>query len=140
MEYFLNSLSIVDSFQTKAHTIVIVSNTSNKLSHTNIGITQLAKPKWVEAVPHSDSYYYAVGTSVEYYHIESSWDEAEKVPRLELARQNNIKLKQIQKVTESSYYDITNEVTNATLRSVQTIGRWFDPKEKIYHVLLQMPK
>lgn len=140
VEYFLNSLSIVDSFQTKAHTIVIVSNSSNKLSHTNIGITQLAKPKWVEAVPHSNNYYYAVGTSVEYYHIESSWDEAEKVARLELARQKNIKMKQIQKVTDNSYYDITNEVTNATLRSVQTIGRWVDPKVKIYHVLLQMPK
>jgi len=130
----------VDSFQTEAHTIVIVSNTSNKLTHTNIGITQLVKPRWVEALPQSDNYYYAVGTSVEYYHIESSWDEAEKVARLELARQTNIMMKQIQKVTESSYYDITNEITNATLRSVQTIARWFDTKEKIYHVLLQMPK
>ena len=139
-EYFLNSLSIIDSFQTEEHTIVIASNTSKKLTHSNIGITQLAKPKWIETPPHSDNYYYADGATEEYYHIESSWDEAESIARLELARQKNLKMKQIQKVTDSSYYDITNEVTNATLRSVQSIARWFDPKEKVYHVLLQMPK
>ena len=139
VEYFTNSLSIVDSFQTDNYTIVIASNSFNKLTHTNIGVTQLAKPNWVEVLPGSDKSCYAVGTSVEYYHVESSWDEAEKVTRLELARQKNLKMKQIQKVTESSYYDITNEVTNATLRSVQTVSRWYDSKEKIYYVLLQMP-
>lgn len=139
-EYFMNSLSIADSFQTKDYTIVIASNTSEKITHKNIDITQLARPEWVDVLPESDKYFYAIGTSVEYYHIVSSWDQAEKVARLELARQQNLTMKQIQKVTESSYYDITNEVTKATLRSVQTVARWVDPKKKLYYVLLQMPK
>jgi hypothetical protein len=96
-------------------------------------------PKWTESPPNDENYFYAVGISPEYYYEISSWKEAEKLARRNLARSVYIEIKSLQKGARQ-FQEITNENLEMDLHNIQVVSRWRDIEEKLFYVLIKMPK
>jgi len=102
-------------------------------------VDEIQKPGWVEQPPENSNFLYSIGRSKKYYYEQSSWDEAEKNARLNLARRLNINVKSLQKF--SSYYseNIESEELKITLKEIEIIQRWRDPEQHFFYVLIRIP-
>jgi hypothetical protein len=113
VQFYFNSLSIVDSFQTNSLTFVLASETKHRLNGKFVNINSIQQPTWVENIPRSNIYKYSVGISEAYYSDTESWENSEENARIELAKGNKIKSRQLQKKLDSQYTDIVNEIVEA---------------------------
>lgn len=96
-------------------------------------------PKWVWKLPRKGGYVFAVGTSHLYYYEESSWREAERAARLNLARDVLSQIRDLSKQAGGTLEHVIVTKTEATLRGTQIVGRWLDKKAKACYVLYRMP-
>lgn len=92
-------------------------------------------PDWLEILPDSPGFEYAVGSCVSYYYALNSWQEAERQARLQLALSRLSLLRELSETAGQRRHDVTVEGTDAVLEKVQIIGRYHDFREGAYYVL-----
>jgi hypothetical protein len=102
-------------------------------------VTATRAPEWTEHPPQEGGCSYAVGVAPAYYYEMSSWDEAERNARLNLARTIRIKVGAIQQMAVQDQA-LQREQLSVVLRNAQTVARWVDPREGIYYVLVRKPR
>jgi hypothetical protein len=92
-------------------------------------------PDWLETLPSSPDYDYAVGSCVSYYYALNSWQEAERQARIQLALSRLSLLRKLSETADRHTHEVTVEGTNAVLERVQIVGRYHDFRERAYYVL-----
>jgi hypothetical protein len=102
-------------------------------------VTATRAPDWTEQPPHEIGFAYAIGVAPAYYYEMSSWDEAERNARLNLARTISVKVGALQQMAVQDQA-LQREQVSVVLRNAQTVARWVDPREGIYYVLVQKPR
>jgi len=135
-------LNPLDTLFTKKMTVVLLGNSDCSIDENlkfRVRFQNTVPPKWIESPPKDDNYFYAVGVSPEYYYEISSWKEAEKLARRNLARSIYIEIKSLQKKSQQ-FQEITDEKLEMDLYNIQVVARWRDVIEKIFYVLIRKPK
>lgn len=138
----VSSLKIIDTLITPDFVAVLAGDKScmdQNLAATE-NITILKAPAWITNIPEDKKYHYAVGLAPGYYYERSSWEEAERVARRNLASNVSSRIKALEKKTNREYQEIKNEDIAVTLKNCQIIGRWIDTKKSVFYVLMRMPK
>lgn len=105
-----------------------------------IDARQMKKPIWIESLPSSRDYIYAKGESKKYFYLKSSWIEAEKNARINLAKSIKLKIQSLQKKNTLEYQDIKTEDTDVILKNIEVVQRWYDPEGQLIHVLVRTKK
>jgi len=125
----------------KNMTIVLASENDCSLPDSLQAVIQCPKkqPAWVETVPQSDKYIYAVGVAPEYFYETSSWESAEKKARFNLARDFKVTLKAMQKDESRSGQEIRTEDISVTISHSEVVYRWKNSKQGLYYVLMRAP-
>jgi hypothetical protein len=137
-----SNLKVFDAFVTSGFVAVLCGDSTCAVDpslRTLVQIRSLAPP-WTESIPRDEQFVYAVGMAPEYYYELSSWQEAEHSARLNLARNIFTQIKALQKVGGNEGQEIRNEEMAVTLKHQQIVARWRDSKQKIFYVLIRMPK
>ena len=130
---------VVDSAQVHGMTLALVcygAESAFELERTRM---PERPPKWVRKLPKKKGYVFAVGTSHLYYNEATSWREAERAARLELARYVLSQIRDLSKKAGGTLEQVIATKTEATLRGVRIAGRWLDRKTKACYVLCRMP-
>lgn len=138
----LGSQKVLDSFVASGFVAVLCGDSTcavDPSSRTLMQIRSLA-PSWTESIPRDEQFVYAVGMAPEYYYELSSWQEAERAARLNLARNVFTQIRALQKIGGREGQEIRNEEMAVTLKHQQIVARWRDPKQKIFYVLIRMQK
>lgn len=99
-----------------------------------------SEPAWVKKLPSSPNYDYARGAFPKYLYESTSWLEAERAARIQLAWGQKTKLQQLQRKGENNLHQVTVESTGVVLREAQIIARWVDLEKGVYWVLARCPK
>jgi hypothetical protein len=102
------------------------------------------EPDWVTSLPKKPGYLYASGQSNPYYRETTSWSEAEKRARMELALILESKVWGLIKkerthrqiLEDSTVIDVSTDVQ---LSNTQVVARWKHPEHHFYNVLVRMP-
>ncbi len=102
-------------------------------------VQALAPPAWVGGTPKDSAFHYAVGLAPQYFYELSSWREAEKYACRNLARTILTSVKSVGKIGYQGQ-EIINEEVPVLLRDWEVAARWMNPDEKIFYVLVRMPK
>lgn len=97
-------------------------------------------PSWTETLPEDAQYVCAVGVASEYYYEMSSWLEAERNARRNLARSVLVAVGALQKLSSREGQDIRREEIDVSLRYIDVVGRWRDRTNGIFYVLVRAPK
>jgi len=101
-------------------------------------------PNWINNPPESKQYYYAVGIAPRYYYEKSSWEQAEKSARIQLASSISIYVEVLNRMQsfsdEATENSIENQDIAVTLQNVQIVSRWVDKSDDFYYVLMRMRK
>ncbi len=142
-ERYFERLKITDSFTDNTKIVLLIADSACKFGDELFekkNIKNIPEPKWIEQMPNEKGYIYAVGLSQEYVYEVSSWNSAERNGFLDLARQQKISLKSVQKHDVNEQHDLRNEDVNAQLTDVKVISRYRDLKRKIFYVLMRMKK
>jgi hypothetical protein len=136
------SLAPLDTFMTNSMMAVLVGASNCqpaqefRIRHS---ISSRASPVWIESSPSGENHHYAIGIAPEYFYEKSSWLEAERLARRNLARAIRIDVMALQKMSKEGQ-EIRHEEVSETLRNIQTVARWRDFGKKIFYVLVRMPK
>ncbi len=105
----------------------------------SIDVRRLVTPQWVEHIPESSIYWYAVGIAPKYYYETSSWSQAEQEARKYLAFSKGIFIRDVTKVSGWGESKQVLEV-NVELKNIEVIARWRDIKNDLFYCLLRCPK
>jgi hypothetical protein len=105
-----------------------------------VPVGAIPMPAWVESLPSKAHTAFGVGAAQEYYYETSSWELAERIARLTLARQIGTQVAGLSKLDEKEGHDLRHDVFAAELNEVRVIARWRDVKKKIFYVLVAMPQ
>ncbi len=148
LESLFKSLKTVRMFAIGEMTAVLAGTGGCGLSggmDALVPLASLGTPAWTRMLPADQRFEYAVGISEPYYYESSSWLEAEKNGRLELARslrtQVRIRQRLVTDAVLGSRYDaVWDETLTVTLRGARVVRRWRDPSTDLFMVLLRMPK
>jgi hypothetical protein len=104
----------------------------------SIDVKKVSSPKWVEHLPESATYWYAVGIAPKYYYETSSWFQAEQEARKYLAFSKGVSIKDVTKVSGSGESKQDLEV-NVELKNIEVVARWRDIKNDLFYCLLRCP-
>ncbi len=137
-----SSYKILDVFTTRGFVAVLHGDSACAVDPSARAIVRVPSrpPLWAETIPKDDRYFYAVGLAPEYYYETSSWQEAERAARLSLARTVHTNIRSLQKIGGREGQEIRNEETSVVLERLQVVARWRDVRQKIFYVLIRMPK
>jgi hypothetical protein len=105
----------------------------------SIDVKRASTPQWVEHIPESSTYWYAVGIAPKYYYETSSWSQAEQEARKYLAFSKGISIRDVTKVSGWGESKQVLEV-NVELKNIEVIARWRDIKNDLFYCLLRCPK
>ena len=134
---------ILDAYHDKKKTITLAGDSAVELDNAmraNIPVASIRMPVWVETLPSTPKTVFAVGAAQEYFYETSSWELAERIARLALARQIGTQVAGRQKLDEREGEDLRHDEFAAELRDIRVIARWRDLKKKIFYVLVAMPQ
>lgn len=137
----LNSYNVLDTSHCRNITLILISQGDNNFDSSLKElecINDSLKPSWINNIPSDPNYLYATGIAPEYYYEISSWREAERNVRLSLARQINVQIKSLQKMTKYEGQDIKTEEIVVMLNDLEVMERWRDQNKKFYYVLMRM--
>jgi len=95
-------------------------------------------PEWVSKLPKKPGFVYAVGQSSPQFHEEETWQLAEYNARVGLALSFVSQLRSLGKKQDKNLSTTSAVKTDAVLRRIQVIERWFDPEHRIPYVLMRM--
>jgi hypothetical protein len=99
----------------------------------------LKSPGWVSELPQRHGFLYAVGQSSLQFHEEETWPLAEYNARISLALSFVSQLRSLGKRLDKNLSTASVVKTDAVLRRIQVIERWFDAENRISYVLVRMP-
>lgn len=116
-------------------TVCNVSGSDDQL----INITSMSTPQWVEHIPESSAYWYAVGIAPKYYYETSSWFQAEQEARKYLAFSKGISIRDLTKVSRSGESKQVLEV-EVEVKNIEVIARWRSRENDLFYCLLRCPK
>jgi hypothetical protein len=139
----INSFKVFDTLITEDLIVILVFDSnfvSSSISDREIISQNIISREWFKSPPIDSIYYYAIGIAPEYFYETSSWMEAERLARLNLARQIYSKLESIQKFAFQEGQEIRSEEISVILKDVQVIQRLRDVKNKIFSVLVRSPR
>ena len=136
------AVALLDTFVASDIVVVLLGDAACKLDESERRQIHMSgpPPAWSESVPRDPNHYYVVGLAPEYYYETSSWTEAERLGRRNLARTVFVTLKSLQKRDALQGQEIRNEEISATLRHIEVVARWKDREKKIFYVLMRAPK
>ena len=129
-----------EHFNSGHSTIVLAAPVSYKLTKTEntaIDVTTIARPSWINSLPESNSFLYAVGQAPSYYYESSSWMEAENTARINLAKQVAVTMKTLQKKDKFEGQEIRSEEISVRLQDIKIVARWVDVMNNIFYVLVK---
>lgn len=102
-------------------------------------LKSLFAPTWIEELPQDRNFYYTMGVAPGYFYEMSSWNEAEQIARLNLARSVYVDIKALQKMG-AQVQEVRNEEVAVVLQNIQVVSRWRDVEKKVFYVLMRMKK
>ncbi|MFA6468601.1 MAG: LPP20 family lipoprotein [Bacteroidota bacterium] len=144
IEQYQSTLKIIDTFIDRNKLIVLVGDSVScaldDAMRSFVRIEDVPQPSWVETLPSAEGFYFAVGTSEEYYTEVSSWQRAEQNAVLALARTTHTKVVSVQKKSAVESQDLFNEEVDVQLKSVEISERWRDAQKKIFYILARTKK
>jgi len=105
----------------------------------SIDVKRVNAPPWVERIPESSSYWYAVGIAPKYYYETSSWSQAGQEARKYLAFSKGLSIRDVTKVSGSGDSKQVLEV-DVELKNIEVIARWRNLKNDLFYCLLRCPK
>jgi len=149
VEGVTKSMKLRSSFSTGGLMLVLASSSRCDVPEQFLRIVRVDRsdlPSWVTTLPPDDDMSYAVGISESFYYEQSSWNEAEKNARLELARMSHSHLRGVGYLQRydsgiSIGSDIREEDLGTTvLHGVRVLRRWRNPSMRLFYVLLGMPR
>lgn len=135
-------LAVVDSLFRGEIVIVLAAPAGievEEAARVPVAIRPELTPAWVNAPPGDDEYVYATGLAPGYFYETSSWQEAERVARKNLALLAYTKVQSLQRIAEQGL-EISREEVAVTLTDIQLVSRWRDIKNNVMHVLARMRK
>jgi hypothetical protein len=94
------------------------------------------EPSWVRGARNSSSRIYSMGVAPRYFYESSSWEAAEHMALLELAREGGDSVIAMQKNIPGSGQQVLNEYVSVTLRSFGIVARWIDARDQVFYVLM----
>jgi hypothetical protein len=121
---------------------VLLADTACEVSESwgrLIEVKTASPPQWIEHIPESTTYWYAVGIAPKYYYETSSWFQAEQEARKYLAFSKGVSIKDVTKVSESGESQQVLEV-NVELKNIEVVARWRNLKNDLFYCLLRCPK
>ena len=98
------------------------------------------EPDWVLAVPQSRSRFYSVGVAPRYFYEMSSWEAAERMALIGLAKAGGDSLAAIEKSAAGSGQEVLNEHVSVTIRDYEVVARWCDETNGVFYVLMSVEK
>ncbi len=98
------------------------------------------EPDWVLAVPQSRSRFYSVGVAPRYFYEMSSWEAAERMALIGLAKAGGDSLAAIEKSSPGSGQEVLNEHVSVTIRDYEVVARWCDETNGVFYVLTSVEK
>jgi len=96
-------------------------------------------PSWVSELPQRQGFLYAVGQSHPQFHEEETWQLAEYNARVSLALSFFSQLRILSKKLDKNLKTASAVKTDAILKQLQIVERWFDPENRISYVLIRIP-
>ncbi|MEK7263222.1 MAG: hypothetical protein AAB071_01770 [Bacteroidota bacterium] len=134
---------ILDSFVSKEIVSVLISISDCNISNSQRNLIKVEnenQPQWVSSIPKEKNFVHQVGISQGYSYEISSWENAERHARLNIARTaGNIKIESRGRSSAKSADEIQNEEMEATVNYAEIVARWRDTVENIYYVLARYP-
>jgi hypothetical protein len=141
-ESALASLVPVDTLVNLSMTLVLLADKGCLLDRSILRRVAIRPelPPWTETLPQDAREVYAVGVASEYYYEVSSWMDAERNARRNLARSIVVAVASLQKLSSREGQDIRREEVSVNLHHIQVVARWRDRVKGIFYVLLRAPK
>ena len=137
-----SGLSGVDTIVTKDGVFVLVARTGctvDGMKGKTSSIVGKAPPDWVERLPSEKGYSFAIGLAPTYFYETSSWAEAERAARRNLARGFHTELRSMQKLTSTEGQEVRQEELSVTLKNWRVVARWRDVNDGVFYVLIKAP-
>ncbi len=94
------------------------------------------EPSWVRGMPSASSRIYSMGVAPRYFYESSSWEAAERMALLGLAREGGDSVIAMEKNVPGSGQQILNEHVSVALRNFGINARWFDARDQVFYVLM----
>ncbi len=95
----------------------------------------IEQPAWIHGTPSTNSCIFSLGVAPAYFYETSSWESAERMAIVGLAKEAGDSLIAMEKNVTGSGQAILNEQVSVVLRDFGVVARWFDARERIYYVL-----
>jgi len=135
------SLAVLDSFTTPSMQALLLGPKGDELDPAWKTRTRWGSrsPEWIESPPASSTDEYAVGMAPQYYYESSSWKEAERMARRNLARSVFTTVRMLQK-SGIQAQGIEHEELRVDLHDISVAARWTDVNARIVYVLMRTPK
>ena len=144
-EYVKTKHEILATHRGELGTIVLVSLDKESNLSTLAPDVNVTPPEWVTQLPSLPWYVYAHGVSSINQQPNVAWLEAEKDARAQLALSFKAKTSgttedtRAADMSSSAFSRVSETLTAVTLRSVETVSRWYDTQHRICHVLVRAP-
>lgn len=131
----------LDSYHSDRICIVLASAAACPLPDSMLSVVKCIgkMPGWVETIPQDQDYVYAEGVAREYFYESSSWEEAERRARFNLARSIRVSMRAMQKADGASGQEVRDEEVMARLTGAEVVYRWRDVRRSLYFVLMRVP-
>jgi len=141
VEQFKRSLKILDIlFNPNFLAVIIGKSECEGIIKNKITCDKETEPLWVKGEYNNDNeYFYAIGSAPEYYYEKSSWMEAENVAIKNLSSSCYTQIRSVQR-KDIVIDEIKEQSYNVHLNRVQVVARWRDIKNKVFSVLVRVPK
>ena len=94
------------------------------------------EPSWVRGILDTSSRIYSVGVAPRYFYELSSWEAAERMAMLGLAREGEDSVIAMEKNVPGSGQQVLNEHVSVALRNFSIVARWFDARNQVFYVLM----
>ena len=94
------------------------------------------EPSWVRGMLSTSSRIYAMGVAPQYFYESSSWEAAERMALLGLAREGGDSVIAMEKKAPGSGQQVLNEHVSVALRDFEIVARWFDARDQVFYVLM----
>jgi hypothetical protein len=137
-----NQVVALDTFAADAGVFVLVGQhgcMTPGLKGKTVSLAGKGLPSWTEDLPRDGEYVYAVGVAPRYFYETSSWTEAERAARRNLARTLLSHVKSLQKRDEDEAQDVRQEDLSVVVKDYRVVARWRDMKTETFYVLVRMP-
>lgn len=98
------------------------------------------EPAWVRGTLNEGLRIYSVGVAPRYFYESSSWEAAERMALLGLAKEGGDSVAAIEKTTTGSGQQVLNEHISVVLHDYEIIARWFDSNDQVFYVMMCVDK